>query len=156
VNINYGAHSCVHLGTQITAETTSTPPSRVSFPSEPHRIYSLILLDMTAMSLNWLVTNIPGSDIQNGQTIAEYQPPAPWDSYAPSQYVAVALLQAAVINKRSLEKYEAKLCEYAPRANFDLKRFMKNYGLEMIVAANYFVVHRDTYVESIESYCRQK
>ena len=108
---------------------------------------------MTAMSLNWLVTNIPGSDIQNGQTIAEYQPPAPWDSYAPSQYVAVALLQSAVINKRSLEKYEAKLCEYAPRTNFDLMQFMTNYGLEMIVAANYFVVTRDTYVESIESYC---
>ena len=105
------------------------------------------------MSLNWLVLNIPGSSIQNGQTIAEYQPPAPWDSYTPSQYVVVALLQSAVINKRSLEKYEAKLCEYAQRTNFDLKQFMTNYGLEMIVAANYFVVNRDTYVESIESYC---
>ena len=58
-----------------------------------------------------------------------------------------------VINKRSLQKYEAKLCEYAPRTNFHLKHFMADFLLEMIVAANYFVVNRDTYVESIQSYC---
>jgi len=155
VNINYGVHSCVHLGTQMQAETTSNPPSRVSFPSEPHRIYSLIFLDVRRMSLTWLVTNIPGSDIRNGQTIAEYQPPAPMDSSTPSQYLAMAILQSKVINKSSLAGYRAKLCQYGPRDHFHLQHFMMDHGLEMVVAANYFVVDHDTYVDSIHRYCGQ-
>jgi len=155
VNINYGVHSCVHLGTQMQAQTTSNLPSRVSFPSEPHRIYSLIFLDVRRMSLTWLVTNIPGSDIRNGQTIAEYQPPAPMDSSTPSQYLAMAILQSKVINKSSLAGYRAKLCQYGPRDHFHLQHFMMDHGLEMVVAANYFVVDHDTYVDSIHRYCGQ-
>jgi len=154
VNINYGIHGCMHLGTRRDAETTSSPP-RISFPVEPHRIYTFILLDVNIMQVNWMVINIPGSDPRNGQTIAEYQPPAPMNTYSTNQYVALALLQSSVINKSSLARYSSKLCELEPRTNFSLKQFMKNVGLELIVAANYFVVDRDSYVESIESYCHQ-
>jgi len=152
VNINYGVHGCVHLGTQMTAETTSNPPSRVSFPAEPHRIYSLLFLDVSRMSVVWLVTNIPGSDILGGQTIAEYQPPAP---HTPTQYLVLAMLQSAVISKSALARYQARLCQYRPRNHFHLRHFLADQGIEMIVAANYFVVEHDTYVDSIDRYCHQ-
>ena len=107
------------------------------------------------MSLTWLVTNIPGSDIRNGETIAEYQPPAHMDSSTPSQYLALAILQSKVINKSSLDGYRAKLCQYGPRDHFHLQHFMTDHGLEMVVAANYFVVDHDIYVDSIHRYCGQ-
>jgi len=152
VNINYGVHGCVHLGTHMQAVTTSTPPSRVSFPTEHSRIYSLILLDVASMSILWLVVNIPRSDIPGGQTIAEYQPPAPVQG-THSQYLMIAMLQSRVINKTSLHRYQARLCQYSPRRLFSLGYFMAQNGIEVIVAANYFTVEHDNYVDSINQYC---
>jgi len=152
VNINYGVHGCVHLGTHMQAVTTSTPPSRVSYPTEHSRIYSLILLDVASMSVLWLVVNIPRSDIPGGQTIAEYQPPAPVHG-THSQYLMIAMLQSRVINKTSLHRYQARLCQYSPRRLFSLGNFMAQNGIEVIVAANYFTVEHDNYVDSINQYC---
>jgi len=152
VNINYGVHGCVHLGTHMKAVTTATPPTRLSYPTEHGRIYSIILLDVASMSVLWLVVNIPGSALPSGQTIAEYQPPTPLHG-THSQYLIIAMLQSRVINKASLQSYQARLCEYGPRRLFNLGYFMAKTGLEVIVAANYFTVEHDSYVDSINQYC---
>merc|ERR1712083_27733 len=153
VNINYGVHGCVHLGTHMQAVTTATPPTRISYPTEHGRIHGIILLDIASMSVLWLVVNVPGSDIPGGQTIAEYQPPAPVHG-THSQYLVIAMLQSRVINKTSLHRYEARLCQYSPRRLFSLGYFMAYTGIEVIVAANYFTVEHDNYVDSINQYCK--
>ena len=105
------------------------------------------------LSINWLVINIPRSSVRSGQTIAQYQPPGP--RYRDSKYLVLVLLQSQVLNKSSVSGYTSQLCQMGPRANFNLRQFMTNFSLEMVVAANFFVVDRDSYVESIERYCEQ-
>jgi len=156
VNINYGPHSCVHMGTELPADRTSSPPSRVSFPASPHQLYSLLMIDVTLERLHWMIINIPGTAVSNGQEVAQYQPPEPLSSSPDGHlYLSVALLQSRVINKRhpSIAKRSSHLCQYGPREQFQVRTLMEEVGMEMVVAANFFTVQHDNYVQSINSYC---
>jgi len=152
VNINYGPHACVHMGSFLKADTTAFMPSRVSYPSDPKKLYTLILLDLTEHLLLWMFINIPGTSIINGQEVAKYQPPAPHKTH---MYLSAALLQPSVINRSdpNIIKRSAGLCQLQPRTGFHVKDLMEELDLETIVAANFFTVEYEMYVNSIDSYC---
>lgn len=154
VNINFGVHACVHLGTHLTAQTTSLQPSRLSYPADKHRLYTVLLLDAEVKSLHWMVINVPGTALRDGQVIAEYQPPAPSHS-RPHRFLALALLQEGVVNKSSLSQYSAYLCEEKPRTGFSIRSFLEEYSME-IAAANYFMIGHDAFVDTIVSFCRER
>ena len=42
VNINFGTHNCVHMGTELEAETSAYEPSAVSYPAEREKQYTLV------------------------------------------------------------------------------------------------------------------
>lgn len=154
VNINFGVHACVHLGTQLAAQTTSLQPSRLSYPADKHRLYTVLLLDAEVKSLHWMVINVPGTALRDGQVIAEYQPPAP-SSSRPHRFLALALLQERVVNKTSLSQFSAYLCEQKPREDFSIRSLLYEQSME-IVAANYFIIGHDPYVDTITSFCRER
>lgn len=66
-------------GQSLTPLQTQVEP-KVSYKSDPSQLYTLILTDPYAVKGNhvhWTVINIPGSQIEEGQTILPYVGPAP-------------------------------------------------------------------------------
>ena len=61
----------------LTPEETSVKPS-VSYNSDnDNSLYTLIMHDPDSIygnRIHWLIVNIPGNNLQNGQTILEYTP----------------------------------------------------------------------------------
>jgi len=152
VNINYGPHACVHMGSFLKASTTAFMPSRVSYPSDPEQLYTLVFMDITDNMLLWMVINIPGTSIINGQEVTQYQPPTP---HSTNMFLSAALLQSSVINRRysNIVKRSARLCEMDPRKGVHVKDLMEELGLETVVASNFFTVEYESYVNSIDHYC---
>ena len=42
VNVNFGTHNCVHMGTAIETEIAAYEPSAVSWPAEDGQLYTLV------------------------------------------------------------------------------------------------------------------
>ena len=162
VNINFGTHNCVHMGTELDAETSAYEPSAVSWPAENDKIYTLVMLDHDSVvggpNLHWMLINIPGTDIDKGQTIAEYNSPAPVQGTGPHRYVFVAMdQQLKNIEAKDIAGYVSKSCGFdGGRVGFDLEQFRKSFGMGEIVAANYFTVEYDGFVDSIQEFCSSR
>lgn len=155
VNLNFGMHGCIHLGTQLPAQTVAYPPTRFSYPAQTDRLYTILLVDVDVLFLHWLVINIPGTSLADGQVIAEYQPPSPASQY-PHRYLAVALLQEGVTDRQSLRSRSAYLCHEDNRRQFHLKSFLKKHKMELS-AANYFLSSSyQPYVETVNQFCRDR
>jgi len=150
VNINFGVHACVHLGTTLLPQTTAAPPSRLSYPTEHGRLYTVVLVDVEDSLLLWMVINIPGSATRDCQVVAEYSPPTPAPGPA-HRYLALALLQEGVVNRSGMEPYSSRSCQ-GGRGGFNLRSLLEERGME-VVAANYFLVEHGPYVEAIHAYC---
>lgn len=153
VNINYGLQACVHMGTSLDAATVGEAPSRVTYPAQDGRFYSLALVDAEMDKLHWLLVNIPGTRVPEGTMVTEYFPPTPAQGSGDHRYVMVALLQARPLGDHHVDKYRSGLCEEQSRAGFRLDSLMKEAGMEEVVAANYFKVNHSNYVDSVHAYC---
>jgi len=157
VNINFNVHACVHLGTSLQANVTSSLPSRISYPADKHRLYTLVMMDVELRRLHYLVINIPGSDVAKGQEVSSYHPPEPVSTSPDGhRYLTVSLLQSGAIDSRQPEVVHrsSSVCQYSPRENFHLRKLMNELGLKTVAAANYFMVYHDQFVDSIKLYCR--
>ena len=42
VNVNYGTHNCVHMGTELKPETAAYEPTEISYPTEEGKMYALV------------------------------------------------------------------------------------------------------------------
>ncbi len=42
VNVNFGTHNCVHMGTVLDSETSAYEPSAVSWPADKEKLYTLV------------------------------------------------------------------------------------------------------------------
>jgi len=140
VSLNFAHHACIHLGTHVEAQRTASPPTRVTYPAQPDRLYTFLLMEVETGTLHWMVINIPGSRLTSGQTVAAYQPPStgPATSSTSRRYVAVALLQSGAI----MSQFSYALCS-PERTGFDLAATMADMMVESIAAANFFQVDQD-------------
>ncbi len=103
VNVNFGTHDCVHMGTNIEADIAAYEPSKVSWPAQKDKLYTLVsilykkqyLLSLhTYMKpylfvievmfdvdnnnyVHWLEVNLPDEKFDGGDTIVEYSSPTP-------------------------------------------------------------------------------
>lgn len=141
VNINFGFHGCVHMGSYLYPDQTTKQPSRLTFPSNSTHYYTLVLVDVESKNLHWMVVNIPGGKVNQGNVIAEFQPPSSQFSAGTHHYAAVALVQSDAI-LYGLDQYSAGYCDFTKRGSFNLKSLMASFNLN-IVAGNYFKMEHD-------------
>ncbi|XP_065503931.1 large ribosomal subunit protein mL38 isoform X1 [Caloenas nicobarica] len=73
----------VYYGNMVTPSEASSPPA-VSYEADKDSLWTVLftnpdghLRDAHSEYLHWLVTNIPGNDIQSGKEICHYLPPFP-------------------------------------------------------------------------------
>ena len=158
VNLNYDIHICVHMGTQITPEESAYPPTAISYPSEGEsasKLHTLLLLDADLNKLHWMVVNIPGSKVHQGDIVTAYLGPNPAPNTGIHRYITIVMEQVSEVSQAQVSKYKTDTsCEGTEiRKNFDVQQFRGELNLSEPVAANYFTQQYDTFVDNINGHC---
>lgn len=180
VNINFGTHTCVHMGTELKSSESAYAPTAISYPIEEElaKLHTVLMVDLdhestkgqnsietsdkdlkpSHMYLHWMVINIPGSKVDDGQTITSYKGPAPKPGSGVHRYVIVAYEQKSDtplrIDHGAAPFRTSFPCQESGRLYFDLENFRSKYNMsEHPVAANYFQVQYDEFVDNIDQSC---
>ncbi|KAF5296937.1 hypothetical protein FQR65_LT10088 [Abscondita terminalis] len=95
---------------------------------------------------HWLVGNIPGGDVKQGETLSEYIGAGPPKDTGLHRYVLLVYKQPGKINFT-----ETKLTNRSGngRASFSIKRFADKYQLGEPIAGNFFQAQWDSYVPTL-------
>lgn len=103
-------------------------PPIVEWSPASHSLYTVIMYDLDApypndphLFLHWLVVNVPGNDIDLGQTVVSYLPPSPPNDSPPHQYVVAVYRQRSMIYP-----------DIGSRSNLSLINLVRHYGLSLV------------------------
>lgn len=107
-------------------------------PDAPHRSAPKM-----SQFLHWLVTNIPGTSIERGTTLAEYIGAGPPQGSGLHRYVFLVYRQddAGELENFCIKRHTAK-----GRPNFNISKFAQKHNLYGPVGVNYFLAEWDPYV----------
>jgi len=114
VNLNYDIHTCVHMGTEITPEESAYPPTAISYPGEgasEDKFHTLVLLDADLNEkLHWMVINIPGAKVHEGQIITAYSGPNPAAGSGLHRYITLVMEQESgkILDSSVVQKYKTE------------------------------------------------
>ncbi|RUS21258.1 phosphatidylethanolamine-binding protein [Jimgerdemannia flammicorona] len=133
----------VKLGNQLTFEETQKPPE-IDFKAEEGEVkYCVIMTDPDAPSRqspirrewrHWVVGNIPGTNIAEGDELEPYMGPAPPQDSGPHRYVFLLYRQTGV--RMGFAPFE-----HGHRAGFKAATWAEQHEMKL-VGANYFLVER--------------
>lgn len=140
------------MGDELKPTQVKSAPIKLSWPTDEDTFYTLILTDPDAPSRpnptfrewhHWLVVNIPGTNVQQGQTLSEYVGSGPPKKSGLHRYVYLIFKQPSklqfdepILNNRSAEG----------REKFSTQKFAAKYGLGNPIAGNFFQAQWDEYV----------
>ncbi|XP_030762539.1 phosphatidylethanolamine-binding protein 1-like [Sitophilus oryzae] len=138
----------VDLGKELTPSQTKNPPS-IYWEADKNSLYTLCMMDPDAPKSkesgpggwnHWLVGNIPGNNIRQGQTLAEYMPTCPQKGSGPHRYTYMIYKQNRQINFN-----QPRIPAYSlpARQGFSMRNFAKQYSLGHPIAGNYFKCNWD-------------
>lgn len=119
----------------------------------PHSFYTLCMTDPDAPSRkkpenrewhHWLVGNIPGSKVDDGDVLSEYIGAGPPKDTGLHRYVFLVYRQAGEL------KFDEKVLTSKStenRGKFSIRKFAKKYNLGSPIAGNFFQAEYDEYVD---------
>ncbi|EYB81968.1 hypothetical protein Y032_0370g110 [Ancylostoma ceylanicum] len=131
----------VALGNELTPSASSKKPI-LNWNASPSGLYTVIMIDVDAPSrkdpflsdyLHWMVVNIPGSHLKNGDELAPYMGPRPPPGSGPHRYYILLYKQQSPVSSKKMSS----------RAHFDTSKFASQNGLGAPVAGNYFKAQDD-------------
>ncbi|XP_065287456.1 protein D2-like isoform X2 [Dermacentor albipictus] len=144
----------VNMGNVMTPTQVQSPP-KVSYPTETDAFYTLCMTDPDAPSRqspkyrewhHWLVVNIPGCNVSEGETLSQYVGSGPPKGTGLHRYVFVVYKQPGKLNCD-----EKRLTNRSGdhRGCFKIRDFAKKYQLGEPVAANFYQAEWDDYVPKL-------
>uniref|UniRef100_A0A336MQQ6 CSON005508 protein n=2 Tax=Culicoides sonorensis TaxID=179676 RepID=A0A336MQQ6_CULSO len=151
VEITYPNGVSVNLGNVMTPTEVKDEPT-VQYNADQSGYYTLIMTDPDAPSRknpkfrewhHWLVGNIPGNKVEEGETIAQYIGAGPPRGTGLHRYVFLIFKQKGKI------KFEETLLTNSSadgRGRFNTKAFVKKYNLDGPTHGNFFQAEYDDYV----------
>lgn len=149
--VTYPNGKVVEFGDELTPTEVKDEPT-LQWSANPNKYYSLIMYDPDAPSRDnpiyadvkhWIVINIPGSNVKNGEVIVEYKGSGAPKGTGLPRYIFVIFEQS---EKLVLDE-EDKQTE--PRRNWSFADFRKKYQFETVIAGNYFQAQWDPYVDEM-------
>ncbi|XP_037948323.1 protein D2-like [Teleopsis dalmanni] len=154
LQINYSGGQNVDYGNVLTPTQVKSPP-KVVWDAEADTFYTLIMTDPDAPSRaepkfrewhHWLVTNIPGSAIDQGDVLTEYVGSAPPKNTGLHRYVFLLYKQPGKVqfNEPNISKTSG-----SNRGKFSAKKFSAKYKLGDPIAANFYQAEYDDYVPTV-------
>ncbi|KAJ8917448.1 hypothetical protein NQ315_005495 [Exocentrus adspersus] len=137
----------VNLGEELPPKFVTEAPD-VQYEAEPNSFYSLIFTDPDAPSRknpirrewhHWLVVNIPGDKVSEGEVLTEYVGSGPPEGSELHRYTFLLYKQP-----KKLSFDEARHSNTDPaRGNFSTEKFAKKYNLGNPVAGNFYLAQFD-------------
>jgi len=155
VEVKFGS-SEVKFGNTLTPTQVKDPPTHLQWPAENNSLYTLILTDPDAPSRqdpkfrewhHWLVVNIPGNNLKNGEVLAEYVGSGPPKGTGLHRYVYLVYKQPSKIT----DKEHGHLTNRSgdKRGQFKTEQFVSKHKLEGPIAGNFFQAEWDDYVPKL-------
>jgi phosphatidylethanolamine-binding protein (PEBP) family uncharacterized protein len=153
IEVTYGSHS-VDDGNELTPTDVKDPPT-LKWAADDDSYYLLCLTDPDAPSRkdpkyrewhHWLVGNIPGNKVSEGDTLSEYVGSGPPKGSGLHRYVLLVYKQPGKI------KYdEPRLTNRSGenRGKFSIRQFAKKHDLGDPIAGNFYQAEWDDYVPKL-------
>ncbi|CAG7722520.1 unnamed protein product, partial [Allacma fusca] len=143
--VKYGSLN-VDQGNILTPSQVKHQP-KVNYAASSEKFYTLIMVDPDAPSritplfrewLHWRVVNIPGNNVTQGQTSAEYRGAGPPKGTGLHRYVFAVFEQPS--GQMSIDEpyLTADQKSASDRGKFSVKKFVSKYSLGNPVAGNFF------------------
>ncbi|XP_041461323.1 protein D3-like [Lytechinus variegatus] len=143
-----------NMGNELTPTQVKFPPTKFSWPSEPDALFTLAMIDPDAPCredrsvgevIHWLVINIPGCEVSQGQVHAEHIGSGPREGSGLHRYVFLVYRQPGLMNPPSGEDaYRPRNSER--RIRWSARRFASQHDLGDPVAGNFYLAKYDDYV----------
>ncbi|KAG5873924.1 hypothetical protein JTB14_030349 [Gonioctena quinquepunctata] len=147
LDVRYKEGKDVKLGNELTPKQVMEAPE-VTYEAEDKDFYTLILTDPDAPSrknprdrewVHWMIVNIPGNKISDGEVITDYVGAAPPKDSGLHRYVFMLYKQP--------EKLKVDEEHHGPtdgkRGRFSTEKFSKKYNLGKPVAGNFYQAKHD-------------
>lgn len=152
--ISYTTGAKVNQGNELTPTQVKDPPT-VRWAADENTFYTLCMIDPDAPSRanpkfrewhHWLVGNIPGSNIEKGDTLSAYIGSGPPKGSGLHRYVFVIYKQPGKIDFK-----EQRLSNTSgqKRGEFSVKKFADKYNLGQPIAGNFYQAQWDNYVPTL-------
>ena len=109
----------------LTKRNTASAP-HILLEGEPGKVYTLLMSDPDAPAkswLHWLITNIPGDSVAEGQVVVPYTGPSP--PSGTHRYIFTLYEQPAG---------SIMVSPPAERGNFSVNEFEKRYSLQKLIS----------------------
>ncbi|KAI6215385.1 hypothetical protein M3Y94_00379500 [Aphelenchoides besseyi] len=143
-----------NLGNVLTPTQVQNPPT-VSWEAENDALYTLIKTDPDAPSRkdpkfaewhHWLVVNIPGSQVEKGETLSEFIGAGPPENTGLHRYVFLVYKQ-----QKKLSDSEHGILRFSAnrRNNYNARDFAKKHNLGDPIAGNFYSAEYDNYVPKL-------
>ena len=157
--VKYSSGVSMNLGCELTPTQVKDQPSSVRWPTEPNALYTLVFTDPDAPSredarfreiLHWLVVNIPGTDIDSGETYAEYVGSGPPLGTGLHRYVLLVFKQPNG-KMLTLDRKKVNNRNTDGRYAFKTRHLIEDYNLGNPVAGNFYQAQYDDYVPILQA-----
>jgi len=141
----------VKFGNELTPTQVKDIPL-VEWDADPTQFYTLIMTDPDAPSRkdpkwgewhHWIVSNIPGNNISNGDTIFEYVGSGPPPDTGLHRYVFLVYKQQ---HKHDFDEKKISNKTGEGRAQRSVKKFAEKHELGDPISGNFFQAKYDDYV----------
>ncbi|XP_037828028.1 protein D2-like [Lucilia sericata] len=152
--VTYG-DSSVTLGNELQPRQVKDQPE-VTWKAEEGSLYTLLMVDPDAPSretptyreiLHWLVINIPGCKLSEGQVVAEYIGSGPPEGSGLHRYVFLVFKQTQKISTDTFISNKSR----EGRLSVKTRDYIANYKLGDPVAGNYYQAQYDDYVPILKA-----
>lgn len=151
-DVQYPSGVLVNLGGELAPTSVKDKPS-VRWPTEHEALYTLLFIDPDAPSrveprlreiLHWFIANIPGTDIEAGDTYAEYIGSGPPEDSGLHRYVLLVFKQPT--GRIDYDRPKASNRSREGRYAFKTRHLIEEYNLGTPVAGNFYQAQYDDYV----------
>ncbi|CAD6993264.1 protein D3 [Ceratitis capitata] len=155
LKITYDNALEVRAGAELTPTNVKNQPL-VQWRAQPHTYYTLIMTDPDAPSRiepkfrefkHWLVTNIPGNDVSQGEVLAAYVGSGPPQHTGLHRYVFLLYKQPG---KLEFDEERVGNNSRNGRPNFRASAFAEKYSLDNPIEGNFFQAQWDEYVTTVQ------
>lgn len=159
IKIDYPSGVHVDQGNELKPTQVKDQP-KFCFGAKPEKLYTLVMVDPDAPSrkdhnlreiLHFMVSNIPGKQVEKGDTLAEYIGSGPPQGTGLHRYIFLVYEQ-----KGKLEStMKIPKTSRNGRMNFSIRKFAKEHDLGEPIAANFYQAQYDDYVPLLHAQLSQ-
>jgi len=155
INVEYDSGVSAAEGNELTPTQVQNQPIKVEWPVEEGALYTLCLTDPDAPSRaeptfrewhHWLVVNIPGTNISQGEVLSAYVGSGPPQGTGLHRYIFLAYKQPG---KLSCDEPRLTNTSGDHRGKFAIRKFAEKYNLGQPIAGNLYQAQWDEYVPKL-------